>query len=152
MIYQNNREIGLGITIISILVIFYLLLPFIGCSQGARVEKLIKNLNSEDWRVREKASLALGEIKDAKAVEPLISALKDEAWTVRKEASLALGEIKDTRAVEPLINALRDEDWHAREKVEETLVKIGMPAVEPLINALKDEDRNVLWSAAWALG
>ena len=42
------------------------------------------------------AALALGEMKDRRAVEPLIRALSDAYQNVRKEAAWALGAIGDS--------------------------------------------------------
>lgn len=148
MIYQNKRKIELAR---MILVIFCLLLLFIGCS-GDIVKKLIKNLKDEDWHVREKAAKALGEIKDERTVEPLITALKDEHFHVRRKAALVLGEIKDKRAVVPLIVALRDGSWRVRGSAACALGRINdISAVEPLITVLKDGNSDVRWKAALAL-
>jgi len=59
-----------------------------------KVEKLIRELRDEDWRVRWDASEALGEIRDLRAVEPLIQKLKNENSFVREAAVYALGKIK----------------------------------------------------------
>ncbi len=54
------------------------------------------------------AAVALGKIKDARAVDPLIAALRDSHPGVRSNAATALGEIGDLRAVKPLTAALED--------------------------------------------
>ena len=43
--------------------------------------------------IRVRAALALGEIKDSRAVEPLIAALKDESLLVRIKSAYTLYEI-----------------------------------------------------------
>ncbi len=74
------------------------------------VDMLIQRLKEDkNEGVRRMAAVALGEIKDTRAVEPLIAALKDKDSSVRNNAAEALGEIKDARAVEPLIAATADE-------------------------------------------
>jgi len=58
------------------------------------VEGLIRALKDEDWHVRSRAAVALGWIKDARAVEPLTEALKDEYYAVRWKAAWVLKRIK----------------------------------------------------------
>jgi HEAT repeat protein len=45
---------------------------------GRLVEPLIEALNDLDWNVRREAALALGNLRNKKAVTPLIRKLKDE--------------------------------------------------------------------------
>ena len=85
---------------------------------------LISALKDEDGDAREAAVMALGELKDPRAVEPLISALKDENGSVRYRAVMALGELKDPRAVESLISALKDENGSVRWNAAAALNKI----------------------------
>ena len=114
---------------------------------------LIAALKDENFRVREHAAEALGDIKGKGAVEPLIGALNDNVSRVRSNAAEALGEIKDPRAVEPLINTLKDKDAWVRRGAAEALGGINdSRAVEPLIAALKDKDAWVRWKSAEALG
>ena len=57
------------------------------------VEPLIEALKDSNWKVREAAAWALGEIKNTRAVEPLIQALKDSDKGVREAAAWALRTI-----------------------------------------------------------
>ena len=132
----------------SILVVLVLLI-IMGC--GERVDNLIYDLHHKNWKVRQEAAKALGDIGDPSAIEPLITALKDEDKYVRIKAAEALGKIGTPYAIEPLITALKDEDKYVRGEVAEALVKIGKPVVEPLINVLRNEDSGVQWGAAEAL-
>lgn len=145
------------------------------------VEPLIAALNNKDSSVRNKAVLALGKIKDDRAVEALIMTLKDEyrrftvigalktsgelavgpliiALTnedslVREGAAIALGKIEDKRAIEPLIDILKDESPTVRKWGALALGDIkDKRAVEPLIMLLNDEDLDVRWGAITALG
>src|SRR5438132_6445176 len=74
--------------------------------QGAQVEgrqaQLIKELHSEDRRVRRHAAEELGRVGGDQAIMALIGALRDQDQFVCSAAALALGEIKDKRASEPL--------------------------------------------------
>lgn len=139
------------------------------------IQRLIRDLGSRDWEVRNKALRALERIgadnipvKDkvralllldendvVKMGEPtipyLIDALKDENSDVQRNAAKALGKIGDERAVPALIVALKDEDRYMRESAAKALGKIGNGAVPALIDALKDDGDWVRIGAADAL-
>ena len=104
-------------------------IPFVGCGKADKkadeVDILIQRLKDKNEGVRRMAAVALGEIKDTRAVEPLIAALKDNDRSVRWNAAGALGKISDTRAVEPLIAALKDDDIGVRREAAGALEKIG---------------------------
>ena len=104
-------------------------IPFVGCGKADKkadeVDMLIQRLKDKNEGVRRMAAVALGEIKDTRAVEPLIAALKDNDRSVRWSAAEALGNIKDARAVEPLIAALKDDDIGVRREAAGALEKIG---------------------------
>ncbi len=60
-----------------------------------RVAKLAKQLGeSDDFRVRTQAALALGASKSGRAVEPLCDGLEDSNTTVRAASAAALGKLK----------------------------------------------------------
>ena len=120
----------------------------------ASVVPLIRALKDMDSQVRKLATVALGEIRDTRAVEPLIQVLSDNDSNVRGGAADALSKIRDIRAVEPLIQFLKDNDSNVRCKAAMALGKIGdAKASEPLIRALLyDTDSEVRKNAAMALG
>jgi hypothetical protein len=63
-------------------------------AQTGDVDRLIYNLaNSEDFRVRTQAALALGASKSERAVTPLCAALGDSNTTVRAASAAALGRL-----------------------------------------------------------
>jgi hypothetical protein len=63
-------------------------------AQTGDVDRLIYNLaNSEDFRVRTQAALALGASKSERAVTPLCGALGDSNTTVRAASAAALGRL-----------------------------------------------------------
>jgi len=106
------------------------------------VEAFVQALKDESELIRREAAVALGEIKDEKAIEPLITALTtDEESEVRGSAAFALGSIGSEKAIEPLITALTtDEESGVRGSAADALGSIGdNRAVEPLKKALKDE-------------
>lgn len=71
-----------------------LLLSSVALAQGNDLDRLIYNLaNSEDFRVRTQAALALGASKSDRAVGPLCSALADYNTTVRAASAAALGRL-----------------------------------------------------------
>ncbi len=71
-----------------------LLASSIAAAQTSDMERLIYNLaNSEDFRVRTQAALALGASKNERAVTPLCSALADANTTVRAASAAALGRL-----------------------------------------------------------
>jgi len=63
-------------------------------AQGSDFERLVYNLaNSDDFRVRTQAALALGASKSERALSPLCSALSDSNTTVRAASAAALGRL-----------------------------------------------------------
>jgi len=63
-------------------------------AQTSDLDRLIYNLaNSEDFRVRTQAALALGASKSERAVTPLCSGLADLNTTVRAASAAALGRL-----------------------------------------------------------
>lgn len=113
--------------------------------------ELIEQLNSEDWKVANKAEEKLAKIGKP-AVPALLQALTGEATRARSHAADALGEIKDLRAVEPLIWALGVSAPATRKRAAGALGKIGdAKAVEPLSRLLSDPDKNVREAAIWPL-
>jgi hypothetical protein len=63
-------------------------------AQASDVDRLIYNLaNSDDFRVRTQAALALGASKSERATPPLCAALGDSNTTVRAASAAALGRL-----------------------------------------------------------
>ena len=87
---------------------------FAGClgpcaqAQNADINKLLKELKSKKYEVRENAADRLGETQDSRAVGPLIQALNDQAPYVVASAALALGRFRAQSAVDPLLAVLND--------------------------------------------
>lgn len=118
----------------------------------AVVERLIKALKDERWRIREYAAKTCGEIKDAKAVDALMTACRDRDGAVKSAAAEALGKIGEAKAIPALLKLFKDSSKTVRETAGTALVAIGIPSVEPLIQTLKDPDYVVRCHAARALG
>ncbi len=71
----------------------------VASAQGSDVQRLIYNLaNSDDFRVRTQAALALGASKSERALAPLCSALADANITVRAASAAALGRLAQRAA------------------------------------------------------
>jgi HEAT repeat protein len=91
------------------------------------VDALIEALQHESPMVREGAAVALGKIKDPRAIAPLIAALGDSyddyEWRVGVQASNALCEIGNP-AIESLFQALQDANENVRYMAAQTLQRI----------------------------
>ena len=86
-----------------VVVLGTLLLPALTVAQTSDIDRLVYNLaNSEDFRLRTQAALALGASKSDRAVTPLCSALGDSNTTVRAAAAAALGRLA-LRAGQPCL-------------------------------------------------
>lgn len=117
------------------------------------VEQRIKELKSEDPKVKRDAAWALGELGDKRAVPKLIERLEDEDVGVRSEAAWALGELGHKSAVPKLIERLEDKDAWVRKNVAWALGNIDdKRAVPKLIEILENKDAGVRSAAAWSLG
>jgi HEAT repeat protein len=146
------------------------------------IEPLISVLQHPDSDVRWKAAIALGEIRDPRAIGPLIRQLSDTDRFVKSRvahalgmigapavhpliqtlhdgdgnqrwgAAIALGGIKDPAAVDPLILALADKYENVRAEAAAALVSIGKPAIAPLIRFLKYSEGTVRIEVMAALG
>lgn len=87
------------------------------------VEQLIAALNNEDEYVRSNAAVALGKLKDERAIPPLILALQHEAGRYQRSQA----------------------------EIIRALAEIGEPAIGPLIASLEEKDGTDLFSVALAL-
>jgi hypothetical protein len=83
---------------------------------GTRIQRLVELLADRNYKVRLQSALALGQLRDRRAVPALVSALADRHPLVRATASHALGLIGDSRAATPLRERLRDRDALVRRR------------------------------------
>ena len=132
------------------------------------VNPLLRALREGDGNLRWGAAIALGKIRDPRAVEPLIRALADKYENVRAESAsslgaigkpalgpllrflkfsegperlevvMALGELHDTDAIQPLIQMLESADEDERKAIADALDAILIPTVEPLVRKLRN--------------
>ena len=134
---------------------------------------MIKTLKDKDEFVKDKAIVALGKIRDTRAIKPLTlmlesrhlylrkeavsalakigkpskkalyKALTNKDEEVRNEAAVALGNLGDTRAIKQLTLMLEFKYSYMRKRAVSALVNIGKPAAKELHKTLKDEDEEI---------
>jgi len=132
------------------------------------VNPLLRALSEGDGNLRWGAAIALGKIRDPRAIEPLIRALADKYENVRAESAsslasmgkpalgpllrflkfsegpkrlevvTALGELHDSDAIQPLIQMLENADEDERKAIADALDAILIPSVEPLVRKLRN--------------
>jgi hypothetical protein len=88
-----------------------------------RVDDLIKQLRSDDAKVRLSAALNLGKLSDKRAIPALVDALSDSDKTVRGIAAAALGKLMDGTVEEKLRDRVITELQRVSEKDPEGLVR-----------------------------
>lgn len=103
------------------------------------------------------AVIALGEIRDPRAVKPLIAFMRKFMKKIGggyfnfEDVSSALVKIGPP-SVEPLISVLNDESWCIRSTAVDALGRLkDTRAIHPLISAMKDENLTVRREAADAI-
>jgi HEAT repeat protein len=89
---------------------------------------LIKALLHKDSFIREKAAMALGELKDPSSVKPLIALLDDKSSFVQYQAVESLGEIADKLAADAVYQKYGDklEKWWALAKMGDVRALNGL--------------------------
>ncbi|MBI5179274.1 MAG: HEAT repeat domain-containing protein [Nitrospinae bacterium] len=112
---------------------------FVRVPDKAAFEPLLGMLNDKDWWVREKAVVALGKMKDERAIEHILPLADDHdvRWTV----PAALGEIGGEKAISYLADFLDDPERTVRLEALKALGRAQEKATLPLIKAcVKDSD------------
>jgi HEAT repeat protein len=92
------------------------------------VDMLLHQLGAEDLETRSAAVVALGKIRDARAVPALLDALRDAELTPL--AIAALGAIGDARAFVPLAGLLSHEAAAVRQAAVSAVAAVGHPDAE----------------------
>ncbi|MCP4347794.1 MAG: HEAT repeat domain-containing protein [Desulfobacterales bacterium] len=116
-------------------------------------ERLIKDLEKDDWRIREAAAKTLARTGDSDTVLLLANLMKNRNSRFRMLAVEILGEIGTADAVQPLTDALEYDDIYIRRAVNYALGKTGDPSViHLLVKALEESDETVRANAARSLG
>lgn len=98
------------------------------CKEKRDVKGLARALAYEaDPEIRFAAAVAIGELKDIRALEALVGALEDPSPKVRATAAAALGELRATQALGALTVCLleEEEDQEVRRFLAANIEKIG---------------------------
>jgi HEAT repeat protein len=74
------------------------------------IDGLIQALQAPEWRVRQQAAEALGELQSDQAINALLAIRNDENSNVRWSAVWALGKIGGDRALEVLLDSLEGDE------------------------------------------
>ncbi|HGE71078.1 TPA: hypothetical protein ENX78_09605 [Candidatus Poribacteria bacterium] len=115
-------------------------------------DTLIKALQNEDEMVRRQALIALGKIKDDRAVEPIAKLLTDTDPGVKFYIPIALESIGGEKIIEPLHIALKDEMSQIRMAAADIIGRLkDQSAIPLLIERLADDNSYVKASATDAL-
>jgi HEAT repeat protein len=114
-------------------------------------ETLIEQLSDKNWRVRVDAAIALGELRDKRAIIPLAKAVNLSGDVLSEYASDALVKIGEP-VVEPLKDALNNPDNRVRENAVYCLGRISHPSALETLRKFWKEDKNVYVRMAAAFG
>ena len=108
-------------------------------SKKADAEGLIKALSHNDGEVRNRAAIALGELKDEKAVPSLIKTFLN-IYTANESAAKALLQIKNKEGIEAVIKALGSEEAFLREIAAKALGENKVEAAVPALTRILEGD------------
>ncbi|RLC44414.1 MAG: hypothetical protein DRH70_08840 [Candidatus Coatesbacteria bacterium] len=107
--------------------------------ERAKLNWHLRNLESESWKRREAAVIALGEIEDKESINALLEALKDPAYEVRRAAAKSLGRLRAREAIEPLIELLGDASDTVRQYAASGLASLGERSWREIIRGEKED-------------
>ena len=108
------------------------------------VSELIFRLHDPDRNVRWRAAIALGLIRDPKAIPYLRKLTRDRDRFIRTKAVAALGHIEAGTALPDLAVATEDIDFRVRREACRAIGRIGRPqGIPALVRALKDSRTSV---------
>jgi diguanylate cyclase (GGDEF)-like protein len=115
----------------------------------ALLKRFLSAAGSVNDSLRRSGIIALGTLKDRRALPALEMALADKSAFIRWSAALSLGKIADKRSAACLLKQLKDKDDVVRSAVSWALGETGEEcAVDRLRLALKDRSSRVRESAA----
>jgi len=111
--------------------------------------KLKRFLSDPDPRVRARAALAVGRIRDAGGIALLSPLIKDRSPAVKASVLLALGLVREDRHLEAMNALTQDPDALLRQRAVEALGRIGsLRSTDVVIPLLKCPDQGVACAAA----
>jgi HEAT repeat protein len=125
-----------------------------GLRGSPEAEAVIRNLSSENERVRAGAVFAAGMIGDDHAIEPLLAIMRnpEEPEDLWSYAGQALGMIGDDRIVPDLETMLDSDEYMILDGALDGLGRLGARGVAVLVRALRHPDPEVRSGAALNLG
>jgi hypothetical protein len=102
-------------------------------ARGDRIDRLIQILKSDpSYKVRMRVVIALGQLKNKRAVPPLIYALYDKNYTVRGLSAAALAQIGDKRGIYALRRVAKtDKHGFVRARAKAALRILERKATRP---------------------
>jgi HEAT repeat protein len=122
----------------------------VGCSDNSN--RLLKELDSDNPRVRTRAATTLMRNRDPKVTAKLIGLLKSDKERLVYLSAQVLGSLSDTTAIAPLGKLLEHPNPYVRESAVWSLGTIGDESALPIIEkALSDSASGVRHSAVSAL-
>jgi hypothetical protein len=114
-----------------------------------KIKQLIKDLGSEDWETREKASEELIKIGEP-AIEPLVAVTKEGADPeVVWRAQIILKELGYTtdetiaEKVQAILNGIKENDWTVKETIGIEIVRLGPRVIGTLKSFLDNPDYRI---------
>jgi HEAT repeat protein len=110
----------------------------------ADVDKLIKDLKSENEAVRSYAVNDIGQLNDDRTVQPLIDLLiKEKSVIIRESIFRTLAQIEGPKVIDALLLLLRSDEAFIRNQAITVLKEKGDDSLEPLRDLLKDPNKDV---------
>jgi HEAT repeat protein len=110
----------------------------------ANINKLIKDLSSENESTRSYAVIDLGHLNDDRAVQPLVDLLlREKSIIIRESIFKTFVQIGGMKSIEALVALLRSDEAFIRNQAITVLNEKGSSALEPLRKLLKDPDKDV---------
>jgi len=114
-----------------------------------KIKQLIKDLGSEDWETREKASEELIKIGEP-AIEPLVAVTKEGADPeVVWRAQIILKELGYTtdetiaEKVQAILDGIKENDWTVKETIGIEIVRLGPRVIGTLKSFLDNPDYRI---------
>lgn len=120
----------------------------------ADIDKIIRQLDSKDQAIHERAMWALAEMSPI-LYDRLLNVLNDPSKSDRSRDAVCvgLGKLGDPEAIPSLIKALKDKNEEVRQNAAWALAEIAHPkGIKALIKALEDESWKVRVNAVAGIG
>ena len=97
-----------------------------------------------DHDIARRAIVALGKIRDPRAIPHLVKKLQAKSRYIRTDTVYSLGKIAGRDAFTHILTVQDDADWHVREAVAIALGKIGIPEGREPLKLMADNDPDPL--------